>query len=119
GAELPAIPDQIVVLTQCCARIRLDLALVTRHGRGERVMEKRPVAGLFVALEEGEVDHPVEDFLAGLGEAELTTEVRAQAAEDARNKRLIAGCEEHRCSRRGSERGQLAGGEELRDRRAC
>ena len=62
GAELPAVPDQVVVLAERGARVGLDLVLVTGHGRGERMMEERPVAGVLVPLEEREVDHPVEDL---------------------------------------------------------
>ena len=36
GAELPAVPDQVVVLTAHVLGIRLDLALLAGHGRGER-----------------------------------------------------------------------------------
>ena len=107
------------MLTQRGARVGLDLVLVARHGRGERMVEERPVAGVLVALEEREVDHPVEDLRPGFGEVELAAEVRAQAAEDTRHECLVAGGEEHRRAGLGGERGQLVFGEELRDRRAC
>src|SRR5947208_2445023 len=87
-----------------------------RGGSGERVVDERPVLFLFVPLEEREVEDPQKRFLAPVGEVEVTAEVRAQAAEDARDLRLVARGEEGGRSRVGAERLQLALGEELRDR---
>jgi len=82
------------------------------------MMEEGPVARVLVALEEREVEHPVEDLLPGLGEAELAAEVRAQAAEDARDELLVSGREEDRRAGLADERSELGLREELRDRRA-
>ncbi len=79
-------------------------------------MEKRPVAGLLVTLEEREVDHPVEEILVRR-EPELTIEMDAEAAEHARDSRLVAGCEERGRARLAPECLELRLGEELRDRR--
>ena len=62
-AELPAVPDEVVVLAQRASGIAGDSLLVPGDRRGERVVEERPVACLLVALEEREVDHPVEEIL--------------------------------------------------------
>ncbi len=47
-------------------------------------MHERPAAAGLVALEEREVDDPVEHLGLRVGEGELAAEVRAQAAEHAR-----------------------------------
>ena len=80
------------------------------------MVEEGPVAGLLVALEEREVDHPVEDLVLGR-ELELASEVDSETAEDACDRRLVTGCEEHRRARLASERLELALRQELRDRR--
>src|SRR5437868_5993020 len=117
GAELPAVPDEVVMLAQGRAGIVLE-ALVPGHGRRERVVHERPVAGVFIALEEREVDDPVENVAAGLREPELAAEMRPQPAEDAPDDRLVAGGEERRRPGAARERGELLLGEKLRDRRA-
>src|SRR5206468_2880433 len=76
-----------------------------------------PLPGLVVALEEREVDDPVEELLAGLREVELARQVQAEPPEDARGDGLIVGDEERGAPRLGLERLQLLRREELRDRR--
>ena len=59
-AELPPVPDQVVVLAERGARVALDQLLVTVERARERVVHECPVAGLLVLLEQREVQHPEE-----------------------------------------------------------
>ncbi len=86
--------------------------------RGERMVQERPRAGVLVALEEREVDDPVERVARAVCEAELAAEVHAEAAEHAAHRRFVGGREERGRARLGREACELVLGEELRDRRA-
>src|SRR5579885_1504924 len=116
-AELPTVPDQVVVLTAHAGRVRLVPLLAARRRRRERMVHERP-ASVLVLLEQREVGHPVEGLRGRLGELQLPAEVGAQTAEDARDRRLVAGGEQRGRAGRPGERFELALRQELRDRRA-
>ena len=117
-AELPAVPDQVVVLAEDGGRIGLDLLFMTRQCGGERVVHERPAVALLVLLEEREVERPGERVPVRVGEPELAAEMRAQAAEHARDRRLVGGGEERRRVRLPRERRELVIRQELCDRRS-
>ena len=77
GAELPSVPDQVVVLTANVRGIRLVPRLASRDGGRERMVQERPVARLLVVAEERKVDHPMENVLRGIDQPELAGEVQA------------------------------------------
>jgi hypothetical protein len=103
------------VLAERVPRISGNAILVPGDGRGERMMEERPVAGLVVDLEQREVDDPVEQLLVGR-EPELASEVDAHAAEHACDGGLVAGTEENGRARLCAEGVELRLGQEFRDR---
>src|SRR6188472_1106840 len=115
--ELPAVPDEIVVLAQSVSRIAGDSFLVAGDRRGERMMEERPVARVVVDLEQREIDDPVEQLLVRR-ELELATEVNPHATEHARDRRRVAGAEQHGRAPLRAEGVELRLRQELRDRRA-
>ena len=96
GAELPAVPDQVVVLAAHVRGIGLDPLLLARHRRGEGVVHERPAAVLLAVLEEREVGDPVEDVEVSVDQAELVREVQPEQPEDARDGLLLVGDEERR-----------------------
>src|SRR5579885_355150 len=106
-AELPTVPDQVVVLTAHAGRVRLVPLLAARRRRRERMVHERP-ASVLVLLEQREVGHPVEGLRGRLGELQLPAEVGAQTAEDARDRRLVAGGEQRGRAGRPGERFELA-----------
>src|SRR4051794_14917625 len=117
-AELPAVPDEVVVLPANVGWILLVPLLLAGHRRRERMVQERPAAGV-VALEEREVEHPVEDVLPRRGQGELTAEVDAEAAEHTCDELRVAGGEEDRRVGLARKRGELVLRQELRDRRAA
>src|SRR5690348_3267732 len=116
GAELPSVPDQVVMLAEDATGIALDPVLVARDGRGEGMVDERPPLALLVVLEEREVERPREAVGLAIGEVELAAQMRTQAAEHPRDRRLVGGGEERRRVRVARERRELVLGEELRDR---
>src|SRR5713101_5322280 len=118
GAELPAVPDQFVVLAEHPAWIALEPVLVAFDRCGERMVDERPAAARLVRLEEREVDGPEKLVALRVGEPELAAEVGPQTAEDAGHDVLRVGDEEDGCPRVRAERLELLLREELRDRRA-
>src|SRR5579859_2807963 len=51
-AELPAVPDEVIVLAEDAGRVGFDPMRVVRKRRRERVMRERPALALLVVLEE-------------------------------------------------------------------
>ena len=116
--ELPAVPDEVVCLTERRARIALDQLFVPGRDPGERVMAERPAPGLLVELEEREVDDPEKLVTRLVHEAQLLAEVQPQKAENPRCGTRLVGDEEDGRARRRPEGVELRFGEELRDGRA-
>ena len=115
GAELPAVPDQVVVLAERVRRVA-PIALVTLERAGERVMHERPAAAVLVQLEEREVEDPVESVLAS--STRPSSRPRwSRSAPSTRSTRALGGGEQHGGAGRRGERFELRVGQELRNRR--
>src|SRR5438094_4419240 len=116
--ELPAVPDQVVVLAESSARVGVDQVLVPLDRTRERVMHERPPAGGLVLEEQWEVEDPKMLVARFVDELELLAEVEPEGAEDPLHHRRAVGDEEQSRSR-WSEKGlDLLVREKLRDRRA-
>src|SRR5262249_33828217 len=116
--ELPAVPDEVVVLAQRASRIVFDAFFGLGERRSEWMVHEGPATGLLIDLEEREVEHPEQRLGRLAGEAELPAEVRRPAAEAALDGLLVACRKENRRARSRGERGELLPRQELRDRRA-
>src|SRR5205807_5143879 len=88
--------------------------LGAEYRRSERMVHERPLARLLVALEEWEIDDPVEDV--GLGdEPEFARELEPEQTEHLLDDLLLVGDEERRLAFGDAERCEFRFREELRD----
>ena len=94
GPQLPPVPDEIVGLADCLARVGLDQMLVARRDAGERVVAERPPPGVFVPLEEREVEHPEKLVSRLVDQVEFGGKVGAQPSEHAGDDVLRVGGEQ-------------------------
>src|SRR5262249_47318041 len=116
--ELPAVPDEVVVLAQRASRIVFDAFFGLGERRSEWMVHEGPATGLLIGLEGLDAEPPEHRVGRLAGEAALPAEVLPQAAEDALDGLLVACRKENRRARSRGERGELLPRQELRDRRA-
>src|SRR5439155_20652921 len=117
-AELPAVPDQVVMLAERRRRVGLDQALVPVERTRERMVDEGPLTGVLVLLEEREVEHPQELVPGGIDEAELLAQLQAQGAEHPFHHPRRSGGEQDGGPGGRAKCLELPLGEELRDRGA-
>ena len=97
-AELPAVPDQVVVLAEGSTRIGLDQILVAFDRAGERVVHEGPLLRVLVLQEQREVENPEERVARLVEKLELMAELEPKGAEDTLHHRRAVGGKEDRRS---------------------
>ena len=81
AADFHTIDDHVVGIRAHCPRIRLEHRDVLRLGRSEGVMHSVEALGLFIPLEEGEVNYPEAGELRLIAEAKLIAHFKTKLAE--------------------------------------
>src|SRR5512133_949801 len=117
-AELPPVPDQVVVLAECGTGIGVDQILVALDGAREGVMHERPPARVLVLEEQREVEDPQNLVARLVDELELVAEVEPERSEHTLDHRRAVRDEESCRPGRALKPLEFALRQELGDRRA-
>src|SRR5439155_6633274 len=117
-AELPAVPDQVVVLAQGGAGIGVDQVLVPLEWAREGVVYEHPVTRVLVLQEEREIEDPEELVARVVDQAELLRQLGAKSAQHPLDHCGLVRREQHGRAWWGGECCELLRGEKLGDRRS-